>query len=94
MLECPKCGSPMLTKDRNGIMIEECGECRGVYLDRGELELLIEAESRYLATLPGRGDSDASYQGRHRYGVVQQIFGETESNGQASSSGGPSIQLR
>jgi Zn-finger nucleic acid-binding protein len=66
----------MTTRDRNGIMIEECGGCRGVYLDRGELELLIDAESEYLATLPAAENADTTYQGRHRHGVVQQVFGE------------------
>ena len=83
MLNCPKCDSQMVTKDRNGIMIDECGGCRGVYLDRGELELLIDAESKYLATLPDGVNAETTYQGRHRHGVVQQVFGEPETNGQA-----------
>lgn len=87
MPNCPKCDSQMITKDRSGIMIEECSGCRGVYLDRGELELLIDAESHYLATLPDGQDAETTYQGRHRYGVVQQVFGEPEGNGQASGGG-------
>jgi Zn-finger nucleic acid-binding protein len=92
MLECPKCSSHMASKDRNGIMIDECTECRGVYLDRGELELLIDAESQYLATLPDGRNVDTTYQGRHRHGVVKQIFGETESDRRANN-GGPAVQL-
>ena len=83
MLECPKCAAEMVTTDRNGIMIDECGGCRGVYLDRGELELLIDAESQYLATLPAAENPDTTYQGRHRHGVVRQVFGEPDTNGQA-----------
>jgi Zn-finger nucleic acid-binding protein len=30
MLECPKCAAEMVTTDRSGIMIDECGGCRGV----------------------------------------------------------------
>lgn len=41
---CPKCGGSMRSYERNGITIETCTECRGVFLDRGELERLIEAE--------------------------------------------------
>jgi len=70
----------MVTRDRNGIMIEECRECRGVYLDRGELERLIDAESQYLATLPAEQNAETTYQGRHRHGVVQQVFGDSESD--------------
>lgn len=86
MLECPKCAAEMVTTDRSGIMIDECGGCRGVYLDRGELELLIDAESQYLATLPAAENPDTTYQGRHRHGVVRQVFGEPDTNGQVSTS--------
>jgi Zn-finger nucleic acid-binding protein len=74
----------MRTRDRNGIMIEECAGCRGVYLDRGELELLIDAESEYLATLPDPADADTTYQGRHRQGVVERVFGSSGAPGESS----------
>lgn len=43
-LTCPKCAGAMRTYERNGITIDQCNECRGIFLDRGELERLIEAE--------------------------------------------------
>lgn len=46
-LTCPKCHGPMRSYERNGIQIDQCTECRGVYLDRGELELLMDAEAAY-----------------------------------------------
>jgi len=33
--------------ERNGVTIDQCGECRGIFLDRGELEHLLDAESRF-----------------------------------------------
>lgn len=51
-LTCPKCGSPMRTYARNGITIDQCTTCHGIFLDRGELEQLISAESSYLARSP------------------------------------------
>jgi Zn-finger nucleic acid-binding protein len=45
---CPKCKSPMRTSMRNGITIEQCRKCHGIFLDRGELEQLIGAESSFL----------------------------------------------
>lgn len=30
--------------ERNGVLIDQCEECRGIFLDRGELERLIDAE--------------------------------------------------
>ena len=54
-LVCPKCTSPMRTYVRNGITIDQCNACHGIFLDRGELEQLISAESSYLGGLASDG---------------------------------------
>jgi Zn-finger nucleic acid-binding protein len=46
-LRCPKCEAPMRMYERNGVHIDRCTECGGVFLDRGELDRLITAESTY-----------------------------------------------
>lgn len=74
MLQCPKCESELSTHERHGVVIEECPGCKGVFLDRGELEQLIDAESRYLAELGDDENPETTYQGRHRRGIVQRIF--------------------
>lgn len=38
---CPKCAEVMMIVDRQGVHIDYCGKCHGVFLDRGELEKLI-----------------------------------------------------
>lgn len=44
---CPRCTTPTLAElDRSGIQIDRCSRCRGVWLDRGELEKLIAESSR------------------------------------------------
>jgi hypothetical protein len=43
-LRCPKCAGDMATYERSGITLDQCRECRGFFLDRGELEKLIDAE--------------------------------------------------
>ncbi len=43
-LICPKCQGAMRTYERSGIAIDQCTECRGIFLDRGELERLMDAE--------------------------------------------------
>ena len=48
-LSCPKCHAEMRMYERNGIHIDQCSECRGVYLDRGELEHLVSAEAQWAA---------------------------------------------
>jgi Zn-finger nucleic acid-binding protein len=44
-LICPKCRGEMRSYERNGIPVDQCEECRGIFLDRGELERLLNAES-------------------------------------------------
>jgi uncharacterized protein len=46
-LVCPKCGSDMRSYERNGVMVDQCTGCRGVFLDRGELERLVDAEGSH-----------------------------------------------
>ncbi|RNF82609.1 zf-TFIIB domain-containing protein [Montanilutibacter psychrotolerans] len=42
-MDCPVCsGVKLLMSDRQGIEIDYCPQCRGVWLDRGELDKLIE----------------------------------------------------
>ena len=38
VLTCPVCGGTMREVNRNGVLIDTCTQCRGVWLDRGELE--------------------------------------------------------
>ena len=49
-LTCPKCQGTMRTYESNGVHVDQCTECRGIFLDRGELERLTEAESRWQGT--------------------------------------------
>jgi uncharacterized protein len=44
-LICPKCRGEMRTYERNGVLIDQCEECRGIFLDRGELEQLLDADA-------------------------------------------------
>ncbi|MCX6267393.1 MAG: zf-TFIIB domain-containing protein [Bacteroidetes bacterium] len=41
-MNCPKCNITLLMTDRQGIEIDYCPQCRGIWLDRGELEKIIE----------------------------------------------------
>ena len=46
-LTCPKCHGTMRTYERNGVHVDQCVECRGIFLDRGELDRLIDAENAW-----------------------------------------------
>jgi Zn-finger nucleic acid-binding protein len=39
---CPTDGATLVMSERSGIEIDYCPECRGVWLDRGELDKIIE----------------------------------------------------
>lgn len=63
-LTCPKCGGQMRSYERNGVTVDQCTECRGVFLDRGELERLIDAESSHYER--EFSDRDRGYEDRPR----------------------------
>ncbi|MHC0428651.1 TFIIB-type zinc ribbon-containing protein [Streptomyces sp. O3] len=51
-MQCPKCRAPMHTYNRNGVQIEQCSGCRGIFLDYGELEALTRLESQWSQQAP------------------------------------------
>ena len=61
---CPTCDNVHLAmSDRQGIEIDYCPQCRGIWLDRGELDQLIERAERVRRTsLPPRH--------RHTYAIT------------------------
>jgi Zn-finger nucleic acid-binding protein len=46
-MTCPKCQGEMRSYERNGVQVDQCADCRGLFLDRGELERLTEAEGSF-----------------------------------------------
>ena len=54
-LRCPNDGARLVELDRAGVLIDACPECRGVWLDRGELDKILVKE-RELSM--GRGADD------------------------------------
>ncbi|MEU9238206.1 zf-TFIIB domain-containing protein [Streptomyces sp. NPDC048385] len=51
-MQCPKCHAPMHTYNRNGVQIEQCSGCRGIFLDYGELEALTQLEAQWSKPAP------------------------------------------
>ncbi|MCW8132001.1 MAG: zf-TFIIB domain-containing protein [Planctomycetota bacterium] len=88
-MECPRCRSGALRAClRDGIEIDMCAQCRGVWLDRGELEKLLErgvreeaiAEARWLdRARRDEGGRDGDPEGEHvrphrRYAWFRDLF--------------------
>ena len=48
-MPCPVCKVPLVMSDRQGVEIDYCPQCRGVWLDRGELDKIIERNAQESA---------------------------------------------
>lgn len=46
IMNCPNDNETLVMSERSGIEIDYCPKCRGVWLDRGELDKIIEANAR------------------------------------------------
>ncbi|MFI7009653.1 zf-TFIIB domain-containing protein [Streptomyces sp. NPDC050145] len=60
-MQCPKCHAPMHTYNRNGVQIEQCSGCRGIFLDYGELESLTRLESQWQQQAPPAPPAPQAY---------------------------------
>ncbi|MFJ4965566.1 hypothetical protein EES43_03990 [Streptomyces sp. ADI96-02] len=61
MMQCPKCHAQMHTYNRNGVQIEQCSGCRGIFLDYGELESLTRLESQWSQQAPPAPPAPQAY---------------------------------
>jgi Zn-finger nucleic acid-binding protein len=85
---CPVCRVDLVMSERQGVEIDYCPKCRGVWLDRGELDKVIaksmeDSEPPPQPRAPGRGYDerrDHYYDDdKHRYGYRRKrksILGE------------------
>jgi Zn-finger nucleic acid-binding protein len=73
-MKCPVCtGIDLKIAERQGIEIDYCPECRGVWLDRGELDKIIERSAAQPATNAQPQQMQPQYQ---QTGHNQQQYGK------------------
>ena len=65
-LSCPVCRVDLVMSDRQGIEVDYCPQCRGVWLDRGELDKIIERSLAGTASGSPSGARDDRYYGDDR----------------------------
>jgi uncharacterized protein len=67
-MKCPVCDVALSISSREGVEIDFCPQCRGVWLDRGELDKVIERASAAMtpASSPGGGREYGDDRGRER----------------------------
>lgn len=84
-MNCPVCNVQLLISDKQGIEIDYCPKCRGIWLDRGELEKIIErsnsfqSENRPLQKYDDDDDyhykyKDKDYKYKKKKGFLGDIF--------------------
>ena len=74
-MKCPNCDETLLLSDKNGIEIDYCPSCRGLWLDRGELDKIIERSADHYSKKENYGrDYD-------RNGYDQQRSNDYQRNG-------------
>jgi uncharacterized protein len=74
-LICPKCQGTMRTYERSGITVDQCADCRGIFLDRGELEHLVDAEQSWQRREPSQRERE-----RDREIPFPRTFGDDDDN--------------
>lgn len=67
-MQCPIDGTELVISERSGVEIDYCPKCRGVWLDRGELDKIIErASAQFGAFPPGAPPMNAPATRRDEY---------------------------
>ena len=59
-MTCPKCHGEMRVYERSGVTVDQCTECRGIFLDRGELEKIFDAEAAFNSRQAGSAPRPAA----------------------------------
>lgn len=79
-MQCPIDGTQLVMADRAGVEIDYCPQCRGVWLDRGELDKIIERSAvpsapQQTAAPRSTYDDDYSYRKKKKRGsFLEDIF--------------------
>ncbi len=67
-MRCPTCNVALVPTERQGVEIDYCPKCRGIWLDRGELDRIIERSSASSASRGREGQPYDHHTGSPRTG--------------------------
>ncbi|NHQ60316.1 hypothetical protein G9409_06885 [Chlorobium sp. BLA1] len=86
-MKCPACNTVnLLISERQGIELDYCPECRGVWLDRGELDKIIERSATEFSPVRQEHHKEES---RHRYHEEDHDYYTDPKTGRRKRKGGP-----
>lgn len=66
-MNCPVDGAVLEMSERQGVEVDYCPTCRGVWLDRGELDKIIDRSESWSPPVEGRRDRDDDDRHEKRY---------------------------
>jgi len=72
-MNCPVDGTQLAMSEREGVEIDYCPSCRGIWLDRGELDKIIERDGeRVVGSRGGKdeGEDEGRRRGKRRSGLA------------------------
>ena len=72
-MNCPVDGTQLAMSEREGVEIDDCPSCRGIWLDRGELDKIIERDGeRVVGSRGGKdeGEDEGRRRGKRRSGLA------------------------
>jgi uncharacterized protein len=84
-MKCPTCNVDLALSDKQGIEIDYCPKCRGIWLDRGELDKIIERSSEMetgfnrkdrISNADYRDDDDYKYKNQGYYKKRKSFLGD------------------
>lgn len=67
-MKCPVCViESLVMSERSGVEIDYCPKCRGVWLDRGELDKIIERSEQQLSSRPSYKEEKSAHYNERKY---------------------------
>lgn len=74
-MKCPIDGELLMVAERSGVEIDYCPKCRGVWLDRGELEKIIDRSAEIPAPYEGSSSHrDRRPQKKRKSSILSELF--------------------
>ena len=86
-MQCPVCNIELRMSERQGVEIDYCPQCRGVWLDRGELDKIVERGSQEQRRASGGERQDEPRFGSERR--EERPYAEPPRQGYTTSHGYP-----
>ena len=73
-MKCPICDVDLVMSERSGVEIDYCPKCRGIWLDRGELDKIIEKVDGGVSRESGGGRNEESDRSRSQHNEEDQDY--------------------